>query len=397
MTSESRRAASPTTGLLFALLGLLLTTGPVAAQWPTVRTVTIESTELGQTREIMIFEPINYPEDEYAYYDVLYVFDAADRRLFDYASSVGNLLEGDHRGFIVVGIRALLDYDNLYFRNNDLLPSDTDVNVGPSGGNAERFLAFVKNEVAPYVESNYRVLDHRTAIGHSYSASFLVWAMLEEPELFDNWIGVDPNLAYDDQRLVRGLREFDAEQFETPRLFYMSHARTNRLNPRWRAANYAAANLLLDTLSNENFRVEIEQYPQEGHQSSYVPSVHSALRTYLEEIRPEQAAVLSDEEYEITFRVQVPSEDDEIWISGNQESLGAGADRRKLERVAPRVRELTVTVRDHVVVRFWEGDSPAWLVTGEPTLFGVPRSNMRRMIRPEDGAVYEFEIYDPSS
>ncbi|MDX1747757.1 MAG: alpha/beta hydrolase-fold protein, partial [Halobacteriales archaeon] len=386
--------------LVTTLLGLILLTAPVEAQWPDVRTVTMESTELDQTREIMIFEPINYTRDEYAYYDVLYVFDAADRVLFDYAGSVANLLEGDHRGVIVVGIRALVDEENMYFRNNDLLPSDTDWNLPGDGGNAEGFLAFIRDEVVPYVESNYRVLDHRTAIGHSLSASFLVWAMLNEPDLFDNTIGVDPNLAFDEQRLVRGLREFDSTQFETPRLFYLSHAMSNRTNARWRAANYAAANLLLDTLANDAFRVVVEQYPDEGHRSSYVPSVNSAMRTYLEEIRPHQVADLSDEEYEVTFRVEVADESDDVWIAGNQQSLGGwDSDRLKMQRAAPRVRELTVSVRDHVVVNFYgeEGDSPLWIVLGEPQPWGVPRGNRNRMIRPEEGAVYEFEVYDPGT
>ncbi|MDX1673216.1 MAG: alpha/beta hydrolase-fold protein [Longimicrobiales bacterium] len=397
MMHGSRHDALILFGSLALLFGMALPAGPLAAQQPTVRTVTLESTELDQTREIMIFEPLNYARDEFAYYDVLYVFDAQTRMFFDYASSIANLLDGGQRGFIVVGIRATSILDELYGRNHDLLPSDTDVNLGPkSGGNAEKFLAYVRNEVVPYVESNYRVLPHRTAIGHSLSASFLVWTMLNETELFDNYIAVDPNLAFDDQRLVRGLRAFDSEQFETPVLFYMSHADANRYVPSWRAANYEANLLLLDTLANDHFQVQIEQYPDETHMSSFVPSVNSAMRTYLQEIRPEQVRDLSEEQYEVTFRVHVPDPDADIWISGNQESLGGwGPDRLKLERVSPLVREITVSVRDHVELRLFgggEGDSPAWIVMGEPGPWGVPRTNRRRMIRPEDGAVYEFEV-----
>ena len=50
--------------------------------------------------------------------------------------------------------------------------------LSKAGGNAEVFLAYVKNEVVPFIESNYRTLPERTAIGHSLGASFLIYTMV---------------------------------------------------------------------------------------------------------------------------------------------------------------------------------------------------------------------------
>jgi predicted alpha/beta superfamily hydrolase len=383
--------------LLASLLGVLMVVGPLEAQYATVRNVTIESEELDQTREILIYEPMNYEENgEFVWYDVMYVFDAHDRALFDYASAVGSLARGDHRGFVVVGIQATMIEEEGYYRNHDLLPSDTEWNLGPtSGGNAEAFLRYVQNEVVPYVESNYRVLPTRTAVGHSLSASFLIWAMLHDADLFDNWIAISPNVEYDDHRLVNGLRDFDSGQYETPRLFYLSHADESRTWPGWREANYETYSLLLDSLTTDNFRVEVEQYPEEDHRSGFMPSLNSAMRTLLDEIRPLQVAARSDETYDVTFRLHVPDETDEVWISGNQASLGDGApDQVRMERASPLVREITLPVRDHVEVSFFRdaGAARAGIVMGEPQEWGVPWSTFPMMLRPEAGAVYEFEV-----
>jgi len=377
-------------------LGLLLATvlaSPLAAQES--RTVTIESSELGQTREIVIHEPLGYGQEDFAYYDVLYVFDAQMPALMNYASAVANLSDG-LRGFIVVGILATMLEEEMYYRNHDLLPSDTEWNLGPrSGGNAEAFLRYVKNEVIPYVESNYRVLPQKTAIGHSLSASFLIYAMLQDPDLFDNYIAVSPNLEYDNQRLVRGLRAFDSDRVDGPMLFYMSHADEGEDWPSWQKANDAAYPLLKDSLANENFRVVTESYPEFTHMSGYMPSVSSALRTFVGEVRPAQLRELSEEQYEVTFRVRVPDEKDDIWITGNQESLGHWeSDQIKMERISPLVRAITLSVRDFVEVKFFgdEGASQAWIAIGEPESWGVPKSSWPMMIRPEEGATYEFEV-----
>lgn len=383
-----------TTRICSFLLTTALLAIPLAAQ--NVETVTIESSELGQRREIVIYEPLGYSENEFAYYDVIYVFDAQLRGLVGYVSAIADLMDGP-RGFIVVGIKATILEDEMYFRNHDLLPSDTEWNLGPkSGGNAEAFLAYVKNEVVPYVESEYRTLPLRTAVGHSLSASFLVYTLLEDPGLFDNYIAVSPNLAYDDERLVRGLRDFESDRLDRPMLFYMSHANEAESWSGWGPANDAAYAVLRDTLATEEFRVVLEEYPEHGHMSGFMPSVSSAMRTFIEDVRPAQVTELSPELFEITVTVTVPDEDDEIWISGNQETLGNWApDQLKMERVSPLERRLTVSVQDWVEMKFYGGEGAAvqaWIATGEPESWGVPRTTWPMMLRPEQGAEYMFEV-----
>lgn len=365
------------------------------AQYSKVEDITIESTELNQTREIMVHTPLGYNENDYAYYNVIYVFDAQNRRFFDYVSSLAMLSKEAGQGFIVVGIKAttITEKENgetkyTYFRNMDLLPRDTEFFGGRYKGNSEAFLAYVKNEVVPYVEANYRVLPGKMAVGHSLSASFLIYSLLNEPDLFDSYIAVSPNVDYDNERLVKGLRDFETENLSSTKYLYVSHGDEGE-SFGWQEANEHAYALLKDTLHSDKLKVTVENYPEENHGSNFIYSVSSAMRTYLETIRPKWNKEFSEEKYEVTFRLKVLNEEDEIYLAGNQSSLGDwNSDQIKMKKISPLIREITLNVRDHVeVVFFRDGKSQAWIKYGEGG-----RSTYPMMIRPKEGAEYVFEV-----
>ena len=374
---------------VLSTLVLLISFGSSHAQYSKVKEITLESEELGQTREIMVYTPFGFVDNAYNYYNVIYVFDAQNRMFFDYTTSLSMLSKEAGQGSIVVGIKATYIEELFYARNHDFLPSDTKRNMGPkSKGNAENFLKYIKNEVVPYIESNYPTLPGRTAIGHSLGASFITYALLQEPDLFDNYIAVSPNVDYDDQRLVRGLRKLNPEEFKNKKYYYISHGDEGETWG-WGEANKNAYALLKDTLNSRKFQVTIEKHPEENHGSNFIPSVYSAMQTYYKEIRPELQSRISDEEYEVTIRLKVLDEKDQIYITGNQESLANWkSDQVKMEQIAPLMREITLPLRDHAAVAFYlNGTSQAWIKFGEGG-----QSTHPMMFRPKEGDEYSFEV-----
>jgi len=380
--------------LIVCILISFCLTYSINAQYSKVEDITIESSELGQTREIMVHIPLGYHSHEYSFYNVIYVFDAQNRRFFDYVSSLAMLSKEADQGFIVVGIKATnikkeIDgkVEYTYFRNKDFLPYDTKFSGGRFNGNIEAFSAFVRNELIPYIESNYRVLPGRTAIAHSLSASYLINTLVNDTELFDYYVAVSPNLDHDDHLLVKALRSINTKNLASKKYLYMSHADESSWG--WEPSIKEAYALLKDTLANEQFKVTIESYPDATHMSTFIPSVSSALRTYLETIRPELNEELSEEKFEIRIRLKVPNEEDEVYLSGNQASLGDGKTNiLKMMKVSPLIRELTLEVQDHVRVSFYlDGKSQAWLKLGEDG-----KTNYPMMIRPKEGGEYSFEV-----
>jgi hypothetical protein len=131
-------------------------------------------------------------------FPVLFLLDAQ----YDFTLIQAIYGEQYYDGFIpeivVVGITwggKNLDYDKL--RARDLTP--TDVSHNGQYGNAPNFLAFIKKELIPFVESKYRVKkDDRTLVGSSFGGLFTLYALFHEPETFNRYVLTSPALGWDD-------------------------------------------------------------------------------------------------------------------------------------------------------------------------------------------------------
>lgn len=77
------------------------------------------------------------------------------------------------------------DFNSL--RAMDYTPVATSTLKG--SGDAPKFLAFLKSELIPYIESNYRGDAKRRALmGSSFGGLFTLYAMFTEPSLFNGYI-----------------------------------------------------------------------------------------------------------------------------------------------------------------------------------------------------------------
>ncbi|MCA0931287.1 esterase [Lutimonas saemankumensis] len=357
-----------------------------------VEKIKVFSKELSQTREISIYIPMHYESEINQYYDVFYVFDAQASAFTNYVSALSEILQGDnHKGAIVVGIASTYIENPAYARNHDFLPEDFDVTGKGSFGNQNNFLAYVKNEVIPYVEDNYRIRRHRTAIGHSLGGSFVIHTLLNDPTLFDNYVAVSPNLSYKEERLAKGLENFDFSQLKGSKFIYLSHSEENDEQKwkGWKSANDRAYKVLNAIPKNSNVQALVEQFPNEDHLSNFATSVNSAMRKYFKTVLPQQHDELGEESYSITIRAKVPDENDELYITGNQENIGNwNPGLLKMKKVSAFERELKLSVKDITEFKFTRGswDSDAWVKSANGF------SNFNSVIRPKEGQTYAFEI-----
>lgn len=98
---------------------------------------------------------------------------------------------------VVVGITYDLPYgDLLERRTTDFLPGAPELpalDLDGETGHADRFLAWIENELLPFLAENYRGDPaNASLLGQSYGGLFVLYALLERPTLFRNWVAAHP-------------------------------------------------------------------------------------------------------------------------------------------------------------------------------------------------------------
>ena len=107
---------------------------------------------------------------------------------------------------IVVGISyphsSTLDWTRNRFR--DMTP--THVEGWDPSGSANKFIAFIKRELFPYIENNYRVdTTDRCYFGVSLGGLLGSHILIEQPELFNRYIIGSPSYWWDNKEITKRL------------------------------------------------------------------------------------------------------------------------------------------------------------------------------------------------
>ncbi|GEM_PF-6300221 len=156
----------------------------------------IESAILGETRTIQVSRPDN--------------FESRDRKLpllialdgpwhMDHLDRTREALYfSGHPNVVVIGIEHESRGRDMKFKPDE---------ESPDGGNANKFLEFIEQELIPFAEKEFNTSEYRIFYGHSAGGGFGVYALLEKPELFDAYILATPNLWWDDYSLVKAFQK----------------------------------------------------------------------------------------------------------------------------------------------------------------------------------------------
>jgi predicted alpha/beta superfamily hydrolase len=132
----------------------------------------IHSKVLGEDRTLLVRLPEDYGKSDKKY-PVLYKLDGAKENFLQAFSAAYYLFDMTENApeLIIVGIENT-------DRNRDMIPDQR----------ANNFIQFIKSELIPFVDKNYRTNDFRILCGQSLSSIFALYSFLEQPNLFDAYI-----------------------------------------------------------------------------------------------------------------------------------------------------------------------------------------------------------------
>lgn len=104
-------------------------------------------------------------------------------------------------------------------RARDFAPSKV---ASEETGKAASFLAFIKKELIPFVESRYAANQDRTLMGSSLGGLFTLFAMLTETELFDRYVLTSPAHGWDNGILYKYEEDYAQKNSSLPVRLFMA-------------------------------------------------------------------------------------------------------------------------------------------------------------------------------
>ena len=128
----------------------------------------------------------------------------------------------------------------------------------PQSGGADNFLSFMKNELFPFIETNYKADNkNRTLMGCSLGGLFTLYTLFTQPELFTGYAAASPAVGWGGEVLYKYEKEFAQKKLANPVRVYMTVGDVERSRPAYEkfaaqmiSGNYSSVSLKSKILEN---------------------------------------------------------------------------------------------------------------------------------------------------
>jgi predicted alpha/beta superfamily hydrolase len=217
----------------------------------------------GKDRTVMVGLPAEYAESRKRY-PVFMVVDGQWN--FNLACEVVRILSDN--GFIPRMIVVAVHTGEQ--RDFYLLPGrDPETRTG---GGGDSLLAFIRDELIPFVDNHYRTLPRRILAGSSYGGVFVMHALLTNPELFDAVLTLSPSMWWNNGIMLKRTEEFMKASAGMSNALYITVA-----NEGPGMGVNALAEILKQT-SPRGLAWRFDEYPEEIHGTITYKGTYNGLR-----------------------------------------------------------------------------------------------------------------------
>jgi len=234
-------------------------------------TFSIHAASNGADYTINVALPYDYDTNG-ADYATIYVLDGEEN--FNYVAEQCERISGDAstQNVLVVSI----GYGN--DRAIDYTPETAD----GTGGRAEQFMLFIRDELIPRIESDYRAdtsREGRIILGHSFGGLLAAYAFTNHNNVFSNYLMLSPSLWYDEQVLLRLEQNNRLHNANNHHLIYLG------LGELERAGNMLASfEAFHQRLENHYPGISLARHlaPHQDHVGSKKPNIIQGLQFYFQ-------------------------------------------------------------------------------------------------------------------
>ena len=232
--------------------------------------VSINSPVLKEERQYQVLLPENYSASSQIY-PVIYRLDGADN--IPLMQEVLGRLKDNNAAPDVI-IVAIENTDRL----RDMYPTVNKDRNGPVGvgGGAEKFLAFIEQELIPDVEKRYRTHSTRIIAGASAGGVFSLYAMQQRPGLFDAHIAYSPAVWWNAGAMVKRTKQWLSTQPAVSTYVYINMGNEGLpMRP-----YYDELLAVFSTHNNSNIKLIVDEHPGVAHGLTSSAGIFSAYQSF---------------------------------------------------------------------------------------------------------------------
>ena len=223
----------------------------------------IDSYELEENREIKIYLPPSYNDDNSRYYPLTIVLDGD--YLFDLF--VGNSILFSQKGNapeqIIVGV--------IQKNNKRYQDCSYDKLTSYPTGKSESFYRFIRSELSNYMEENYRISPFKSIVGNTLTGNFVNYFFIEDNPIFNAFISINPYFAPDMVALL------DANINQIKKYTYYYYLSSGKYNSEKRHTAIQNVDAVLSSKNNKKFNYKYVDLTGATITSSIGQSIPSAL------------------------------------------------------------------------------------------------------------------------
>jgi len=144
-----------------------------------------------------------------------------------------------------------------------------------SSGHADKFIAFITDELIPFVESEYRVSKDRAIHGTSLGGLFSLYALFQKSETFHRFYAGSPSIKWDEDYMYQLENDFAASHRDLPVRLFMC---VGGLESESYIYNMNKMDSLLRSRNYPNLEIESIIFENETHGSTVPASISRGLK-----------------------------------------------------------------------------------------------------------------------
>lgn len=243
----------------------------------------IQSNELGEKRILNIYLPEGYKAEDATKYPVIYLLDGSANEDFIHIAGLVqfNSFEWINQvpKSIVVGI-ATVDR-----RRDFTFPTtvENDKTRFPTTGHSDKFIAFIENELQPFIDKKYKTTNSKTIIGQSLGGLLETEILLKKPTLFNKYVIVSPSIWWNNGSILNLDSAIFQENFSQQTDIYIAVGKEGLTPTQIPRVMEVDANLLAEKIKatkSKNIKVYFDYFPLENHGTILHPATANSFKFF---------------------------------------------------------------------------------------------------------------------